>query len=49
MFNVPWGNATASLRWNHVYDKIVNTMAVFTDYNFAFQGSSSSFNFKLTA
>ena len=51
MFNVPWGNATASLRWNHLFsDKIfVNTTAVFTDYNFAFQGGSSSFNFKLAS
>ena len=51
MFNVPWGNATASLRWNHLFsDKIfVNTTAVFTDYNFAFQGGSSSFNFELAS
>ncbi|MAJ07027.1 MAG: TonB-dependent receptor [Crocinitomicaceae bacterium] len=51
MFNVPWGNATASLRWNHLFsDKIfVNTTAVFTDYNFAFEGGSSSFNFKLAS
>ena len=30
IFNVPWGNATASLRWNHLFsDKIfVNTTAV---------------------
>lgn len=51
IFNVPWGNATASLRWNHLFsDKIfVNTTAVFTDYNFAFEGGSSSFNFKLAS
>lgn len=50
-FNIPWGNATASLRWNHLFsDKLfVNTTAVFTDYNFAFEGGSSDFNFKLTS
>ena len=48
-FNVPWGNSTASLRWNHLFnDKLfVNTTAVFTDYNFAFEGKQSQFNFKL--
>lgn len=50
-FNVPWGNSTASLRWNHLFsDRLfVNTTAVFTDYNFAFEGGSSSFNFKLAS
>jgi hypothetical protein len=50
-FNVPWGNATASLRWNHLFsDKLfVNTTAVFTDYNFAFEGGASGFNFKLAS
>jgi hypothetical protein len=50
-FNIPWGNATASLRWNHLFsDKLfVNSTAVFTDYNFAFEGGSSDFNFKLTS
>ena len=50
-FNIPWGNATASLRWNHLFsDKLfVNTTAVFTDYNFAFEGGSSDFNFKLSS
>ena len=50
-FNVPWGNATASLRWNHLFsDKLfVNTTAVFTDYNFAFEGGSSNFKFKLSS
>ncbi len=48
-FNVPWGNSTASLRWNHLFnDKLfVNTTAVFTDYNFAFEGKQSQFNFRL--
>ena len=50
-FNVPWGNATASLRWNHLFNDrlFVNTSAVFTDYNFAFEGGSSGFTFRLSS
>ena len=50
-FNVPWGNATSSLRWNHLFnDKLfLNTTAVFTDYNFAFEGIQSQFSFKLSS
>jgi hypothetical protein len=50
-FNVqiPWGNATASLRWNHLFnDKLfMNTSLVFTDYKFDFGASQSSFDFKI--
>lgn len=52
-FNVriPWGNATGSLRWNHLFsDKLfVNTTAIFSDYNFAFEATQSQFNFKLVS
>ncbi len=50
-FNVPWGNATSSLRWNHLFnDKLfLNSTAVFTDYNFAFEGVQSQFSFKLSS
>ena len=50
-FNVPWGNSTASLRWNHLFNDrlFVNTSAVFTDYNFAFEGGSSGFTFRLSS
>lgn len=50
-FNVriPWGNATGSLRWNHLFtDKLfVNTTAIYSDYNFEFQASQSQFEFAL--
>lgn len=48
-FRVPWGNATASLRWNHLFnDKLfVNTTAIFTDYDFAFEATQSQFTFKM--
>ena len=46
---VPWGNSTASLRWNHLFnDKLfVNNTAIFSDYNFAFEADQSGFAFKL--
>ena len=50
-FQVPWGNATGSLRWNHLFnDKLfVNTTAILTDYNFAFSSEFDSFQFKLSS
>jgi hypothetical protein len=46
---IPWGNATASLRWNHLFsDKLfLNTTAIFSDYNFAFEATQGQFDFKL--
>lgn len=46
---IPWGNATTSLRWNHLFnDKLfVNTTAVFSDYQFSFGAEQNSFEFKL--
>ena len=48
-FKVPWGNSTASIRWNHLFnDKLfVNTTGVFTDYDFAFEASQSDFTFRM--
>ena len=45
----PWGNATTSLRWNHLFnDKLfLNTTATFSDYNFEFQGEMDDFEFKM--
>ncbi len=46
---IPWGNATTSLRWNHLFnDKLfMNTSAIFSDYNFSFGATQSGFEFKL--
>jgi len=46
---IPWGNATASARWNHLFnDKLfMNTTLVFSDYNFAFQAEQEQIDFKL--
>ncbi|MEO6670410.1 MAG: TonB-dependent receptor [Ferruginibacter sp.] len=47
--NIPWGNATGTLRWNHVYNNklFANTTLVYNDYNFAFKGSQNNFTIKL--
>jgi len=44
--SIPWGNATATLRWNHIFNKklFANTTLVYNDYNFKFSGSRSNFN-----
>lgn len=43
------GNATTSLRWNHLVSPkmFVNTTSVFTDYNFSFGAEQDGFEFKL--
>lgn len=45
---VPWGNATACLRWNHLYNSKLfsNVSLVYTNYDFSFTASQS--NFELT-
>ncbi len=39
LFSLNWGNATATLRWNHlVNDKLfVNTSLVYSDFNYGFE------------
>jgi len=46
---INWGNATATLRWNHVYNSKLfsNLTLIFTDYNFGFDGEQAEFAFKL--
>jgi len=46
---IPWGNATTSLRWNHLFnDKLfMNTSAIFTDYRFEFNIAQSDFELKI--
>ncbi len=49
--NVPWGNATGTLRWNHVFNKRLfgNTTAVFNNYNFTFNATQNDFEIKLAS
>ncbi len=47
--NIPWGNATTTLRWNHLMNQklFVNTSAIFSDYKFEFGATQSQFEFRL--
>ena len=47
--NIPWGNATGSLRWNHLFnDKLfVNSSLIFSDYKFELGLGQDNFDFKL--
>lgn len=47
--NIPWGNATGSLRWNHQFNEkiFMNTTAIFSDYQFEFGAEQDDFEFKL--
>jgi outer membrane receptor for ferrienterochelin and colicin len=44
-FDLPYGNATATLRWNHLFnDKLfMNVSAIYNDYDFAFDGGQGEF------
>jgi TonB dependent receptor/CarboxypepD_reg-like domain/TonB-dependent Receptor Plug Domain len=49
--NIPWGNATGTLRWNHIFNKRLfgNTTAVYNDYNFTFKAAQNNFELKLAS
>ena len=49
--NIPWGNATGTIRWNHVFNKklFVNTTALYNDYNFSFKANQNNFDVKLAS
>jgi TonB dependent receptor/CarboxypepD_reg-like domain/TonB-dependent Receptor Plug Domain len=46
---IPWGNATTSLRWNHLFtDKLfMNTSLIFSDYKFEFGAEQQQFDFRI--
>lgn len=48
---IPWGNSTATLRWNHVFNKklFANTTLVYNDYKFALNGKQNDFNINLSS
>jgi hypothetical protein len=48
-FKLNWGNATGTVRWNHLFnDKMfMNAMFIFNDYDFLSAGSQDQFSFKL--
>ena len=49
--DIPWGNKTATLRWNHQFsDKLfLNTTLVYNDYNFASTFSQNTFGIKIAS
>lgn len=49
--NIPWGNSTATLRWNHLFsDRLfMNASAIYNEYQFAFGGSQNDFELKLSS
>jgi len=50
-FNLPYGNKTGTLRWNHLFsDKLFfNLSAVYNDYAFDFDGGQDEFEFQLSS
>ena len=46
---VPWGNATATARWNHLFGNnlFLNSSLIYTNYKFEFEGGQNDFSFKL--
>ena len=49
--DIPWGNSTATLRWNHVFNRklFANTTIVYNDYNFAFGAEQDDFKIRLAS
>jgi hypothetical protein len=49
--NVPWGNSTATLRWNHVFNRRLfsNSTLVYNDYNFKFGATQENFEIGLSS
>lgn len=48
-FDLPYGNKTATLRWNHLFSEkmFMNVSAIYNDYRFQFSGGQDEFVFKL--
>lgn len=49
--DIPWGNSTATLRWNHVFNGklFANTTLVYNDYKFAFGAAQNDFTLRLSS
>jgi hypothetical protein len=49
--DIPWGNSTATLRWNHVFNQklFANTTLLYNDYAFSFGATQNDFNIKLSS
>lgn len=49
--DIPWGNSTGTLRWNHVFNRklFANTTVVYNDYNFNFGAAQNNFEINLAS
>jgi hypothetical protein len=49
--SVPWGNSTATFRWNHSFSKKLfsNVSLIYNDYKFDFIGNQDNFKFRLSS
>lgn len=49
--NIPWGNSTATLRWNHVFNPklFANTTLTYNDYKFSFSAAQNNFEITLAS
>ena len=49
--NIPWGNATATLRWNHIFGPklFANTTLVYNNYDFNFSAAQNNFQVSLAS
>ncbi|MBU6168874.1 MAG: TonB-dependent receptor [Bacteroidetes bacterium] len=48
-FDLPYGNATGTLRWNHLFNNrlFVNTSLIYNDYDFTFRAGIDDFSLTL--
>lgn len=46
---IPWGNATATMRWNHLFSNklFMNVVGIYNDYNFAVEAKFQDVRFNL--
>jgi hypothetical protein len=49
--SIPWGNSTATFRWNHSYSRKLfsNLSVIYNDYKFDFVGSQDDFSLTLSS
>lgn len=49
--NIPWGNSTATVRWNHVFNRRLfsNTTLLYNDYKFSFNAKQDNFEIGLSS
>ena len=51
LVKIPWGNATATARWNHLFSNklFMNLTGIMSKYDFSFSGEQDQFAFKLAS